>query len=71
MDLTILVTNKSIAPEIQSVAKRIREIDHRLTILAESQSSVQAKADLTNIKELLLQMKVGDAKAKMENIKWP
>ena len=71
MDLTISVTNKSIAPEIQSVSKRIREIDHRLTILPESQSSVQAKADLTNIKELLLQMKVGDAKAKMENIKWP
>jgi hypothetical protein len=39
--------------------------------LAESQSSIQAKADLTNIKELLLQMKVGDAKAKIENIKWP
>lgn len=71
MDLTILVTNKSIAPEIQSVAKRIREIEDRLTILAESRGSVQAKADLTNIKELLLQMKIGDARAQMENIKWP
>jgi M6 family metalloprotease-like protein len=71
MDLTILVTNKSIAPEVQSVAKRIREIDHRLTTLHESRGSVQAREDLTNIKELLLQMKVGDARAKMENIKWP
>ena len=58
MNLVISVTNKSIAPDIQSVAKRIREIDQRLTTLPESPSSVQAKADLTNIKELLLQMKV-------------
>ena len=71
MDITILVTNKSIAPEIQAVAKRVREIDHRLALLTESRSTAQAKANLTNIKELLLQMKVGDAKAQIENIKWP
>ena len=71
MNLVISVTNKSIAAEIQSVAKRIREIDQRLAGLHESPSSVQTKADLTNIKELLLQMKVDDARAKIENIRWP
>jgi hypothetical protein len=71
MNLVISVTHKSIAPDIQSVAKRIREIDQRLAGLHKSPSSVQAKADLSNIKELLLQMKVGDAKAKIENIEWP
>ena len=71
MNLVISVTNKSIAAEIQSVAKRIREIDQRLTGLHDSPGSVQPKADLTNIKELLLQMKVDDARAKIENIRWP
>ncbi len=71
MDLTILIANKSIAAEIRSVAKRIREIDYRLTGLPGSPILIQAKAELTNIKELLLQMKVGDARAKIENIKWP
>jgi len=67
MNMVISVTNESVAPDIQSVAKRIREIDQRLKGLG----SVQAKADLTNIKELLLQMKVDDARAKIENTKWP
>jgi hypothetical protein len=71
MNLVISVTNKSIAPDIQSVAKRIREIDERLAGLPESSGSVQAKADLTDIKELLLRMRVDDAMVKIGNIRWP
>lgn len=70
-DTTIMVTKHSSAVEVQAVAKQIREIDQRLTSLPESPASVEARANLTNIKELLVQMKVGDARIKTKNIKWP
>ena len=66
-----MVTKRSNAAEVQAVAKQVREIDQRLTTLPESPASVEARANLTNIKELLVQMKVGDAETKMKNTKWP
>lgn len=71
MDLTVMVTEQSRAPEIQAAAKRIREIDARLQALPESSASAQAKAELTNAMELLLQLKVNDARGKLDNIEWP
>ena len=71
MNMVISVANQSIAPDIRSVAKRIREIDQRLTTLPGSQGSERAREELASIKELLMQMKVGDARAKIENTKWP
>lgn len=71
MDLTVMVTEQSRAPEVQAVAKRIREINDRLQALPESLASAQARAELTNAMELLLQLKVSDARGKLDNIEWP
>ncbi|MBU2623662.1 MAG: hypothetical protein KKD92_15235 [Proteobacteria bacterium] len=71
MDLTLMITKRFNAPEIQAAARRIREIDGRLEALPKSSAYVQAKAELTNAMELLLQMQVSDVKSKLDNFKWP
>lgn len=70
-DLTLLVTESSHAPEVQAVAKRLREIDGRLKSMPDSPAGSKARANLTAAKELLLQMKVSEARAKVENTQWP
>ncbi len=70
-DLTVMVTKRSLAPEVQAIAKRIRTIDHQLKGAPQSPSSTQARADLTAAMELLLQTKVSDARAMLERIRWP
>lgn len=70
-DLAVMVTRRSLAPEVQAVAKRIREIDHQLKGAPQSPSSTQARADLTAAGELVLQTKVSDARAMLESIRWP
>ena len=71
LDLTLMITKRSNAPEIQTAARRIREIAGRLEPLSKSSAYAQAKAELTNAMELLLQMKVSDARDKLDNFKWP
>lgn len=70
-DITVLVTKPSIAPEVQAVAKRIREIDHRLGIIPDSSTTGEARAELTNVMGLLLQLKINEARSKLDNIEWP
>jgi hypothetical protein len=71
LDLTLMITKRSNAPEIQAAARRIREIAGRLEPLPNSSAYAQAKAELTNAMELLFQMKVSDARDKLDNFKWP
>jgi len=70
-ELTLLVTESSHAPEVQAVAKRLREIDGRLKSMPDSPAGSKARADLAAAKEFLLQMKVSEARAKAENTQWP
>ncbi len=64
-NLTVMVTKDSQAAAIQSVAKRIRETEDRL----QGRDSPRARQDLTAAKTLLLQMKIGEAKARVEGIR--
>ncbi|MBI4527412.1 MAG: hypothetical protein HY695_26765 [Deltaproteobacteria bacterium] len=70
-NLTILVTDPSHAPEIRATAKRLREIDNRLKGMPGSSGRSKARADLAAAKELLMQMKVSEARARLENTPWP
>jgi len=70
-NLTLLVTESSHAPEVQAVAKRLREIDGRLKSMPDPPAGSKARADLAAAKELLLQMKVSEARSKVENTQWP
>ena len=67
-DLTLLITEKARGPEIQAIAKKLREIEGRLSL---STNGSGARADLASAKELLLQMKISEARAKLENTRWP
>jgi hypothetical protein len=70
-DLTVMVTTASRAPEVQSVATRVRHIDGKLRALPKSSAYAQARADLAAAMDLLMQMKAADASAKMDAIKLP
>ncbi len=70
-DLTVMVAEQSIIPEIQAVANNIRDIEVKLDALPKSIASKQVKAELATAKKLLLNMKVSDAKGKLDKIKWP
>ncbi len=70
-DLTLMVTTRSSAPEVQSIAKRVRELDHRLKGMPGSPAVTQARADLTSVADLLLQTKVSEARANLDSTRWP
>lgn len=70
-DLTVMVAKSSSASEVQAVAKKLRELEGRLKSMPDSPAAAKAKANLAAAKELLLQMKVSEAKAKVENTRWP
>lgn len=70
-ELTVMVTTASRAPEIQTVAARIRDTDKNLLELPESPARIQARADLEAAMDLLAQSKLADAKAKIDAINLP
>lgn len=70
-ELTLLVTQSSHAPEVQAVAKRLREVEGRLKSMPDSPAGSEARANLTAAQELLLQMNVSEARDKVENTRWP
>lgn len=71
VDLIVMVTTPSRAPEVQAVAARIRDTDRKLRELPESPAHARARADLEAAMDLLVQMKVTDARAKVDIIKQP
>lgn len=70
-DLTVMVTTPSRAPEVQAVATRIRDTDRKLRQLPDSPAHALARADLAAAMDLLVQMKVADARARVEAINQP
>lgn len=70
-DLAVMVTTPSRAPEIQAVATRIRDVDRTLRESPESRAHARARADLAAAMDLLLQMNVADARARVNAIKQP
>ncbi len=70
-DLTVMVTTPSRGAEIQAVATRIRDKDRRLRELPESPAHAPARADLAAAMELLVRMKLADARAKVDAITQP
>lgn len=70
-DITVMITTTSRAPEVQTVAARIREKGRKLRELPESPVHAQARADLAVAMDLLVEMKAADASAKVDAIKLP
>ena len=66
-----MVTTPSRGAEIQAVATRIRDKDRRLRELPESPAHAPASADLAAAMELLVRMKLADARAKVDAITAP
>ncbi|OGL00828.1 MAG: hypothetical protein A3E31_17810 [Candidatus Rokubacteria bacterium RIFCSPHIGHO2_12_FULL_73_22] len=67
-DLTVMVTTPSRGPEVQAVATRIREKDRELRQLPESPVHAPARADLAAAMDLLVQMKLAEARAAVDAI---
>jgi hypothetical protein len=70
-DLTVMVTTSSRAREVQEVATRIREIVRRVRERPGSPAAARTSADLEAAMELLLQMTVAEARAKVDAITQP
>lgn len=70
-DLTVMVTTSSRAREVQEVATRIREIVRRVRERPGSPTAARTSADLETAMDLLLQMKVAEARAKVDAITQP
>jgi M6 family metalloprotease-like protein len=67
-DITVMITEQARLREVDAVAKLIRETQSKLNGMQESATILRAKAELSTARELLLQMKVDDARKKVEAI---
>lgn len=65
-DLLVVVTTRASAAEIRRVAGRIRAMEQKLEGAPPSPASASARANLSAAKELLLQMKAGEAGRRLE-----
>jgi len=70
-DLTVMVTTPSRGAEVQAVATRIRGTDRSLRQLPDAPVHARARADLAAARDLLLQMKLADARARLDAIQQP